>query len=137
MKINWQGILAAVLVLAATVFTYFGAVWYEEHRTGQLNTIAVVTRAPLNGNFEPREISAVAGKPLRLRIKNAETVSHGFAIPELGVGIAEIKPGQVQILEFTPPRAGTFAFACTVWCSHEHMAMKGKLVVTEGRLAQR
>ena len=134
-KIPWSSVAAWALVLAATVVTYFAAVAYERHRSRQLGTIDVVTRSPLNGNFEPREITVNVGKPVRLRIKNAETVSHGFAIPELGVGVPEIKPGQVQIVEFTPTRAGTFAFACTVWCSNEHMAMKGKLVVTVGTLA--
>jgi len=137
MKMQWSSWVAWILVLAATVLTYFGAVWYEQHRSQQLATIDIVTRSPLNGNFEPSEVSAVVGKPLRLRIKNAETVSHGFAIPELGVGIAEIKPGQVQIIELTPTRAGTFVFACTVWCSDEHMTMKGKLIVTEATVAQR
>ena len=137
MKIPWSSVLAWVLVLAATVFTYFGALAYERFRTRQLNTIDLVTRSPLNGNFQPREITVALGKPVRLRIKNAETVSHGFAIPELGVGIPEIMPGQVQIIEFTPTRPGTFLFACTVWCSDEHMAMNGKLVVTETTLAQR
>lgn len=137
MKIRWKGVAAASMVIAATVLTYLAAVGYESYRTRQLNTVDIITRSPLNGNFEPREFTAVAGKPLRLRIKNVETVAHGFAIPELGVGIPEIKPGQVQIIEFTPARAGTFAFACTVWCSNEHMAMNGKLVVTEARLARR
>lgn len=137
MRWKWSSVIAAVLVLATTVFTYFGVIAYEQYRTRQLNTIDIVTRAPLNGNFEPQEITAVVGKPLRLRIKNAETVSHGFAIPELGVGITEIKPGQVQIIEFTPTLAGTFVFACTVWCSNEHMAMNGKLVVTEPTIAHR
>jgi len=136
-NLKWSSMLAWVLVLATTVFTYFGALTYERHRSRKLDTIDIVTYAPLNGNFQPREITVVAGKPVRLRIKNAETVSHGFAIPELGVGIAEIKPGQVQIIEFTPTRPGIFPFACTIWCSDEHMAMNGKLVVTEATLAQR
>ena len=137
MKIKWSSVVAAVLVLASTVFTYFGALAYEHRHTRHLNTIDIMTRAPMNGNFEPREITSVAGKPLRLRIKNVETVTHGFAIPELGVGIVEIKPGQVQVIEFTPDRAGTFPFACTVWCSNEHMAMGGKLIVRDEDLKGR
>jgi heme/copper-type cytochrome/quinol oxidase subunit 2 len=59
-----------------------------------------------------------------------------WPIPELGVGIAEIKPEQVNIIEFTPSRVGVVPFLCTAWCSDEPRAMNGKLIVLDAALAR-
>lgn len=131
------GVLAWILVLGATVFTIAGALLYEHYREGAYRTIEVTARAPESGNFNPRLINVAAGERVRLRVRNIDTVSHGFAIPRLNVGVAEIKPGEVALVEFTPPKgASEYEFTCTVWCSNDHMKMKGKLVVLPTVAAQ-
>ena len=123
-------VLAWLLVLGATVFTVAGALLYEHYRAGAYRTIEVTARAPELGNFTPRLINVAAGERVRLHVRNIDTVSHGFAIPRLNVGIVEIKPGEVALVEFTAPEgASEYEFTCTVWCSNDHMKMKGKLVV--------
>lgn len=127
-------IIAVILALLATVGAIVAALWYNASRDAGYEVIELLAIQPQNGNWQPSEITVERGKPVRLKIRNVETVSHGFALPDFGIGITEIKPGEVQVIDFTPDKAGVFPFFCTVWCSNEHMAMKGKLIVTD-RLA--
>lgn len=127
---RWGSVLAWLMVLAATVFTIAGALLYEYSRSADRRTIEIRAQAPEKGNFYPRRIEVAAGEHVRLRVRNIDTVSHGFAIPALDVGIAEIKPGEVVVFEVTAPEQGSeYEFFCTVWCSQDHMRMRGKLVV--------
>jgi len=127
--------LAVILTLLATVGTVVGALWYEHHRNETMQVVELLANSPLNGNWSPAALEVARGKPVRLKIRNRETVAHGFSLPDFNVGVTEIKPGQVFVVEFTPDRTGSFPFYCTVWCSREHMAMTGRIVV-RGPLAQ-
>jgi heme/copper-type cytochrome/quinol oxidase subunit 2 len=123
-------LVAWVLILAASVFTVLGAFLYERHLAADRRAIDIVAQAPEKGNFVPRLIPVAGGERIRLRVRNIDTVSHGFALPQLNVGVPEIKPGEVALLEFIVPEGATeYEFTCTVWCSNDHMTMKGKLVV--------
>ncbi len=101
----------------------------EKFRRSRRFTAELIARAPENGNWYPRTLTVPAGKEVRLLIRNIETVTHGFAIPDLGVAVEEIKAGNVKTVNFTPRERGTYPFMCTVWCSDRHMQMRGKLVV--------
>ena len=128
---RWAGALAMLLVLASTVFTIAGALWYESARDRGVRVVEVQLRAPENGNYYPREIRAAPGERIRLKLRNVDAVGHGFTLPDLDVGVVEIKPGEVVVLDLTvPDRAGEHAFFCTVWCSADHMRMRGRLVIT-------
>lgn len=120
---------AVILLILSTVGVIVSILLYEKHRRARLFTVELIARAPEHGNWYPREIHVKRGQKTRLFIRNIETVSHGFAIPELRVAAKEIKAGHVAILEFTPETKGTFAFLCTVWCSDRHMEMTGKILV--------
>lgn len=122
--------LAWVLVLAASVFTIAAALLYESARTAGRHLVEIRAQASEKGNFYPQRIELAAGERVRLRVRNVDTVGHGFAIPALNVGIAEIKPGEVAVFDITVPEQGTeYDFLCTVWCSQDHMRMRGQLVV--------
>lgn len=121
-------ILVGLILLASTVLPIAGIFTYEAYRTRSL-TAEILARAPEKGNFTPRTLSVPAGKPVKLRIRNVDTVTHGFAIPDLGVDAGEIKAGHVALLEFTPRKPGSYDFYCTVWCSDYHLQMRGKLEV--------
>ncbi len=116
-------------MLIATVGTIGGILGVESMRRSQLYTLELIARAPEHGNWHPRTITVRRGQPVRLLIRNIETVSHGFALPAFAVGIKEIKAGHVKTLEFTPDRSGSFPFLCTVWCSPHHEEMTGTLIV--------
>lgn len=125
---NAKGILSILLILGCTVLPVAVIVAYERHRTADL-THEIVARAPEKGNFTPSRIEVPVGKKVKLRVRNVDTVVHGFMIPELGLDAGEIKAGHVAILEFTPEKAGSYDFYCTVWCSDYHLQMRGLLVV--------
>lgn len=122
-------LIAIFLVFLATVATVFGIFAFEKYRRAKLFTVELIARAPLNGNWYPKKFSVPYAKDVRLLIRNVETVSHGFAIPDFNVSVNEIKAGEVVVVSFKPDKRGTFPFMCTVWCSDEHLQMRGELAV--------
>ncbi len=80
-------------------------------------------------DFEPSTISVVRGRPVRLEI-TAVDHDHGIEIKELGVK-QKLQKGKATVVEFTPDKAGTFEFHCSVFCGLGHHGMKGTLVVAE------
>lgn len=125
---NKNTIISAILVLACTVGPIIGGLAYEHYRMRGVTEI--IARSPEKGNFSPRFVTVQAGQPVKLRIRNVDTVMHGFAIPALKLDAGEIKAGHVAMLEFTPQEPGTYDFYCTVWCSEHHLQMRGQLEVT-------
>ena len=125
-----QVVIAVVALIGCTVAPIAAIFVYEAYRTQDL-TVEILARAPEKGNFTPRRISVSVGERVKLRIRNVDTVTHGFAIPGLGIDAGEIKAGHVAVLEFTPKETREFAFYCTVWCSDLHLQMRGVLAVVE------
>jgi cytochrome c oxidase subunit 2 len=66
---------------------------------------------------------------VRLRVRNVDTVMHGFTVPALGVETREISAGHQVVVEFTPEEIGEYDFYCTVWCSDHHLQMRGVIEV--------
>ena len=120
---------AAALVFLATIGTVLGIFGFENFRKSRLYTVELIARAPDNGNWYPRKITVPFGKKVKILIRNIETVTHGFALPDFDVAVKEIKAGEVVVVEFTPDKKGAFPFMCTVWCSDQHMNMTGEIVV--------
>ena len=77
--------------------------------------------------FEPERITVRRGMPVVLQLSSID-VPMGIKIAELGVR-ADMLPGQVTELRFTPEKAGTFTFFCDVFCGDDHELMQGDLVV--------
>ncbi|MHC4144740.1 MAG: cupredoxin domain-containing protein [Planctomycetota bacterium] len=123
-------ILSILLLIGCTVVPIIASVAYERHRSRDF-TAEILARAPEKGNFSPRhlKLEVPAGEEAKLRIRNVDTVMHGFAIPDLEVDAGEIKAGHSVIVSFTPERSGTHEFYCTVWCSEFHLQMRGILEV--------
>ncbi|MEW6026901.1 MAG: cupredoxin domain-containing protein [Planctomycetota bacterium] len=121
--------LAVVLIILATVGVIGGIFAIEKYRRSKLYTVELTARAPENGNWYPRQIKVPYGQEVTIFIRNIETVSHGFAIPDFNVAVREIKAGETAVVKFTPDKHGRFPFMCTVWCSDRHMEMNGTLVV--------
>lgn len=121
--------IAVILMILCTFGVVVLVLGAEKYRRDVYFTETLIARAPENGNWYPRQIHAKQGEEVRLLIRNIETVTHGFAIPDLMVAEQEIKAGTVKVLKFTPKQKGTFPFMCTVWCSANHMNMKGELIV--------
>jgi len=127
-------IVAGLLVILATLGIIAVSLLYEDMLNKERKTIELLAEAPERGNWNPSEIHLVRGEPVRIKIRNIDTVSHGFAIPELGIslkGTSEIKPGQVATIDFTPQKTGNFMYTCTSWCSSQHMKMTGRIIISE------
>jgi plastocyanin len=127
-KSNISHATSILLVLACTVGPIAAALAYESCRTRDL-TAEILARAPEKGNFAPQVVRVPAGKKVTLRVRNTDTVTHGFAIPALQVDLGEIKAGHSQVVEFTPETPGRYDYYCTAWCSEFHLQMRGLLEV--------
>jgi cytochrome c oxidase subunit 2 len=76
--------------------------------------------------------------PGEIHVKQGETVTLEFTAPEIPMDFnladlklrADLMPGKVVSLEFTPDKAGTFTFLCDVFCGTGHEEMSGMLIVT-------
>jgi len=75
-------------------------------------------------SFTPNIINAKVGVPVKLRI-DADGF-HTFTIDELGVN--EIISNGITEIEFTPDKAGTFEFYCTVG-NHRQAGQFGTIVI--------
>jgi cytochrome c oxidase subunit 2 len=77
--------------------------------------------------FLPGEITLKRGVPATLEFTAVEVVM-GFNLPDFNVR-ADIVPGQVSRVRFTPDKTGTFVFLCDIFCGDGHEGMAGKLHV--------
>ena len=124
-------LITATILLLCTAVPIIAIFLHEDARTSDL-TAEILTRAPERGNFWPRKLVLPAGKKVKLRIRNVDTVTHGFAIPALDINAGEIKAGHYTTVEFTPTKPGQYDFYCTAWCGEFHLQMRGVLEVTAG-----
>lgn len=119
--------IAALMVLAVLVGLPLAVLRYEKAFASRF-TATVWARTAERGGFQPSEIRVRQGERVRLRIIGDDVV-HGLMIPELGIAVKEIKPGEETILEFVPEKSGEFMFFCSVLCSPLHGRMNGRLIV--------
>lgn len=79
--------------------------------------------------FSPNPIRVKKGEPVRLII-TATDHDHGIQLDAFHIK-QKLKKGVPATIEFTPDKAGTFPFKCSVFCGLGHGGMKGELVVEE------
>ena len=77
--------------------------------------------------FTPSELELKLGEPVVLEL-STDDVHMGFDVPDLGLH-ADILPGRVARVPFTPPKPGSFEFACDVFCGSGHEEMSGTINV--------
>lgn len=77
--------------------------------------------------FEPSKIVVVQGEPVRLEVTSAD-VTHGIMVPDMNIN-RTLKPHVTETINFTPDKAGTFPFHCSVWCGPGHDQMRGEIIV--------
>lgn len=78
--------------------------------------------------FSLNALTFTSGQPVRLIFKNAGKMPHDWVVDELGVRTKIIEGGKEDIIEFTPDKAGTYEYYCSVG-KHREMGMKGMLTV--------
>lgn len=79
--------------------------------------------------YDPSEITVRKGTPVVIEIVSLDR-KHGFAIPDLKVR-TDVKPGETNLVHFTPDRVGRFTFHCDLFCGSGHEDMSGTLIVVE------
>jgi cytochrome c oxidase subunit 2 len=88
----------------------------------------VEIRASKHG-FEPAELKAKKGEPLRL-VLSASDGEHCFAIDALRIE-KRIVPGRSTRLDLVPDRAGVFPFYCCLETGAAATTERGRLIVEE------
>ena len=97
--------------------------------------------------FQPTDITANVGQPIKLVLKNNGTVLHDLVSMDAKVEVkaehgaehampgmadpalhAAVEPGKQSTLEFTATAPGTYTFYCTE-SGHQEAGMTGKLIV--------
>jgi len=91
---------------------------------GQVQEVSMTAK---KFEFTPSTVTVKKGVPVKLTVK-AEDVPHGFSMPEYGIK-KDLSPGESVVIEFTPDKAGSFTFFCSVFCGEGHGNMKGTLIV--------
>lgn len=79
--------------------------------------------------FTPNEIVVKKGQPVVLEFSSLDFV-HGFNIPSLNLR-ADLPPGKITRVRFTPERVGEHLFVCDNFCGEGHEDMHGRIVVNE------
>jgi len=127
--VNTRDFIVFSLSLALLVGTIGAMLGYSALQKARPDQIRIVMRSPERGGFDPLDIYVTLGEPAKLYVKNEALETHGFAVPELGIGSIEVKPGRHTTLEFTPEKEGTFAARCSVYCSDFHPLMQMRVHV--------
>lgn len=78
--------------------------------------------------FLPAEIFVRKDEPLMLQL-SAVDFPHGFGLPDFNLR-ADLVPGKVVELAFTPDKAGRFHMLCDNFCGEGHDKMSGWLIVS-------
>lgn len=94
---------------------------------GDKPAVKVVQVHTMKFKFVPSEITLKKGEPVILEFI-ADDIHMGFKSPELKLQ-ADIHPGKVARLAFTPDKAGKFDFYCDVFCGDGHEEMDGTITV--------
>lgn len=79
--------------------------------------------------FSPNPIRVKNGEHVKL-VVTATDHDHGIKLDAFHIN-HKLKKGEPTVIEFTPDKAGTFPFKCSVFCGFGHGGMKGTLVVEE------
>jgi plastocyanin/mono/diheme cytochrome c family protein len=99
------------------------------HLTGVMKDGAWTTETVNSANygvktFEPAEIRLEKGERVLFKLTSAD-VTHGFYVPELGLGPVEVEPGHVEEINFDADTTGVFTYYCTTVCGDCHHFMRG------------
>jgi len=116
--------ISAVAILSAVACGVFGS---ANRNLPVAETTVRVTAKKFE--YSPARITVKKGQQVSLELVS-EDVHHGFNLPDFKVR-ADLKPGAITRVTFTPDKGGTFTFACDVFCGSGHEDMSGTLVVVD------
>ena len=77
--------------------------------------------------YSPATVVVRKGVPVLLEITMLDRI-HGFKLPDFDLR-ADVIPGRVTRLSFTPEEEGEFPYLCDIFCGEGHEDVSGTLVV--------
>ena len=104
-----------------------GMVIYTRANAGQAERVIHITAKKFD--FSPESITLKKGEPVVFEISSADR-EHGFNLRAFGLR-ANVAPGKVTRIRFTPDKTGKFTFSCDVFCGDGHEDMTGTVIVNE------
>lgn len=143
MKPRLQEIFALASTLGVLVGVPVGINSYQKSRVPHATRVIELTGVMKDGAWTDEKVTAAtyghrtyrpatvvvhAGEKVLLRLASAD-VTHGFYVPELGVGPVQVEPGHVVEVLLKADRAGEFTYYCTAVCGKCHHFMRGLIRV--------
>lgn len=126
--------VGVVIVIVGSYFLLKGSYQTPTIETTTTTTPATATEVSeinVSGtefSFSPSSISIKAGEQVKITFKNNGKAIHNFTLDKLGVATKTVSSGKTEVLEFTAPSSGTYAFFCSV-SGHRASGMEGSLKV--------
>jgi len=118
-------LIAGVLFVSATIIS--GLALYA--RANALPAEREIHITAKKFEFTPDTITLKKGEPV-VFVLSSQDRKHGFNLRGFGIH-ADVNPGEVARVRFTPNKTGKFTFSCDVFCGEGHEDMMGTVVVTE------
>ena len=126
----WWTIVPTILMLIIAIFSV--RIWMSlQNSLGDVLTMESIGhqfkyefRYPRLKQSVYDDMHIPVGTPITLHVTAAD-VLHSFWVPEVRIK-ADMVPGLVQTLRFTPERIGTYRIICTEFCGTQH----GNMVAT-------
>lgn len=117
----WYGIYLARPPTTGITIQSIGHQWYYTFRYPGVN--GEITDA----------MHMPVGVPVTLHVTSTDVI-HSFWVPAMRLK-ADMVPGLINTIEFTPRYVGTYKIICTEFCGTEHGTMNKQVVVIESRPA--
>ena len=122
---NRKRILISSTLLASAVVS--GLLIYTRANAVPAERVIHITAKKFD--FSPDSITLKKGEPVVFEISSADR-EHGFNLRAFGIR-ANVSPGKISRIRFTPDKTGKFTFSCDVFCGDGHEEMTGTVIVNE------
>jgi cytochrome c oxidase subunit 2 len=129
----WWTIVPSILMIAIAIYSV--KIWANLQNT--LGDVLTMESVGHQFNYEFRypnlkksvydDMHLPVGTPVTLHVTSADVI-HSFWVPEVRIK-ADMVPGLVQTLRFTPQKTGTYRIICTEFCGVSHGNMVAKMTI--------
>ena len=98
---------------------------------GEVNAVDILSISAKETSTSEPVITVNKNDRVVLKLRSSD-VTHGFSLKAYGIYLTEgIQPGKTVYVAFTADKAGSFPFACNVYCGDVHRHMRGTLIVRQ------
>ena len=122
MKTNIRAVLIASVVAIVAIGATAGYVSAQAAPRAK-----VIKISAKRFDYSPGKLILKKGQRVVLELTSQDVVM-GFNLPDFNVR-ADMIPGKVTRVEFTPDKTGEFTFLCDIFCGSGHEEMHGRITV--------